>query len=88
MGCLCGSCNLAFGESCGDDKFNPRVIKLKAENKKLLETIGFYANSETYFAIGFLPDKPCGNFMNDFSETHLGKKPGKKARESLNNKEE
>ncbi len=55
--------------------------KLPEEVIKVLE---FYADPETYFAIGFLPDHPCGEFINDFSEIGIrGMKPGKKARELL-----
>src|SRR3972149_4674878 len=46
----------------------------------LAEVICFYANPETYFAIGFFPDPPNGKFMDDFDETELGPKPGKRAR--------
>ena len=49
----------------------------------LAEVVGFYANPETYFAIGFFPDPPNGKFMNDFYETELGQKPGKRARAIL-----
>lgn len=50
----------------------------------MVEAIGFYANPETYFAVGFFPDPPCGEFMDDFSETgQLGRKPGKRARQAL-----
>lgn len=34
---------------------------------KLVWALGFYADHETYFAIGFLGDRPCGEFMDDFS---------------------
>lgn len=51
--------------------------------KKLIEALEFYADPDTYFAIGFLPDRPCGEFINDGSETDLGIKPGKKARKVL-----
>lgn len=51
--------------------------------EKALAVIEFYADPESYFAIGFFPDNPCGDFFYDGSETHLGKKPGKKAREFL-----
>jgi len=54
------------------------------ENERLIETLLFYADPETYFAIGFFPDPPCGDFIRDFSETiALGRKPGKRAREVL-----
>jgi len=50
----------------------------------MVEAVGFYANPETYVAVGFFPDPPCGEFMDDFSETgDLGRKPGKRARQAL-----
>lgn len=58
---------------------------LKNKIEDLVETIRFYADPESYFAIGFFPDSPCGEFINDFEEINknLGYKPGKKAREIL-----
>ena len=49
----------------------------------LREAIAFYADPATYFAIGFFPDDPAGDFIHDFSETDLGVKPGLKARDAL-----
>ncbi len=52
--------------------------------KQMVEVLEFYANPETYFAMGFLPDPPCGEFVDDFSAVdELGMKPGKKARAIL-----
>lgn len=56
---------------------------LRARILRLEETLGFYADPATYFAIGFFPDLPTGPFIDDFSETELGSKPGKMAREAL-----
>ena len=53
------------------------------ELNRLIETVRFYADPDTYFAIGFFPDRPCGDFIDDFSDTELGLKPGKMARECL-----
>lgn len=53
------------------------------DNGKLIDALVFYADPDTYFAIGFFPDPPCGPFMEDFSETPLGDKPGKLARTVL-----
>lgn len=61
-----------------------RVIE--AENTKLREALEFYADPETYIAIGFFPDPPCGEFMEDFGETgtrHYGPRPGERARKAL-----
>jgi len=51
----------------------------------LIEALEFYADPETYFAIGFFPDHPCGEFCNDFSDTgsEWGVRPGAKARAVL-----
>lgn len=66
-----------------------RAEKAEAERDRLRATIEFYANPDTYFAIGIMPDPPCGEFMDDFS-THEGigysdgdQRPGKRAREAL-----
>ncbi len=56
------------------------------------EALEFYADPETYFAIGFFPNPPNGDFMDDFEELEgeLGHpdgstwvKPGKRARAAL-----
>lgn len=57
--------------------------KAHAEAAKLEKIVQFYADPATYFAIGFLPDPPTGEFIEDFDETELGWKPGKRAREAL-----
>ena len=56
--------------------------------ERLTQALGFYASPETYFAIGFFPDPPCGDFVDDFSEDYdhdfmEGPRPGKRAREAL-----
>ena len=53
--------------------------------KRLTETLEFYADPDTYVAIGFFPDSPCGEFADDFSdEFDPGyAKPGKRARAAL-----
>jgi len=54
---------------------------------KLIDALSFYADPDTYFAIGILPDKPCGAFIDDMSEDHDGDynrpMPGKLARQTL-----
>ena len=50
----------------------------------LVDALDYYADPETYFAILFLSDPPCGDFMNDFDQTSLGWKPGAKARSVIN----
>ncbi len=59
------------------------IMKKAAMYDKLLHTVAFYADPDTYFAIGFFPDRPCGEFINDFEETEEGYKPGKRARQTL-----
>ena len=64
-----------------------------AEIKRLRRTLEFYADPETYFAIGFNADPPNGKFMDDFEEVddmgfrsdpyNGSYKPGKRARAAL-----
>ena len=65
----------------------PKGRELKWFKKELGRALGslrFYALEDTYFAIAFLPDPPCGELMKDFSETeNLGFKPGKRARDCI-----
>jgi len=55
---------------------------------KCIEALMFYGNPETYHAIGFLPDPPCGAFAEDVGDDHVHPNyprpmPGKRARETL-----
>jgi hypothetical protein len=60
-----------------------QIAKLIEVLDKTLEALYFYSDPMTYFAIGFLPDHPCGDFMDDFTDTpDLGMKPGKRAHEA------
>ncbi len=47
-----------------------------------MRALDFYADPGTYFAIGFFPDRHSGAFINDFSKTEFGQKPGKLARKT------
>ena len=51
----------------------------------LVETLLFYADPDSYFAISFATDPPCGDFANDFeySERYRREMPGKRARKVL-----
>lgn len=61
----------------------------------LLEAVQFYADPATYFAIVVIPDRPCGDFVNDSSVLSEDEKTiwddyrgggdyfGKRAREAL-----
>jgi hypothetical protein len=56
--------------------------------QKLKDALHFYADPDSYFAIGFLADRPCGGFMDDFCDKHgIGQydrpMPGKLARKTL-----
>lgn len=58
---------------------------LRADLARAEEALAFYADPETYFAIGFFPDRPCGEFIEDFDENYVhddmdGFRPGKRAR--------
>lgn len=63
--------------------YEQKLLRLETQTNDMQEVLEFYADPETYFAIGFIPDRPCGSFIEDASETHLGNKPGKLAREVL-----
>ena len=52
----------AYGEAGID------IDKLKADNERLREALEFYADPETYFAVAFMADRPCGEFADDRSE--------------------
>jgi hypothetical protein len=60
-----------------------RMAPLKKRIEQLEAALEFYAQPETYFAIAFVGDPPCGEFLDDFEETELGEKPGKRARAAL-----
>ena len=58
----------------------------KLENA--IQALAFYADPDSYAAILFIPDRPCGEFADDFSDDHgFGQydrpMPGKLARETL-----
>lgn len=69
------------------DELRDRILELEAEcgklkqrNRILVNALKYYSNPKTYFAILFLPDPPCGDFINDIDDSF---KPGKKARKAL-----
>ena len=57
----------------------------KEKIEKLSDTLLFYADPDSYFAIMFIPDSPCGGFMDDFSHDEQYDRgiPGKLARKVL-----
>ena len=81
----------AEGSCCVEILSNPDsapicdpLKKLKDKIEKLEKALIFYGDPETYFAIGFFPDPPCGEFMEDFEDWgDHGNKPGKRARAAL-----
>lgn len=60
----------------------PREV-LERKYRRVLRALFFYASPSTYMAIGFFPDRPCGELMEDFGETYAGRKPGARARKAL-----
>ena len=61
------------------------------KRRELMNALRFYADPDTYFAIGWFPDSPCGEFIEDFDERYTDfssnrynrKMPGKLARETI-----
>lgn len=74
---------------------HPAIDRLKDSDPEAYQlvsdlfcTIQFYSDPENYHAIGFFPDPPCGDFIQDFSDDHGHPfydrpMPGKMARETL-----
>lgn len=58
-------------------EFEPGVIR------EVIEALGFYADPDTYFAVAFLSDPPCGDFMTDISSVDGKVEPGNRARRAL-----
>jgi len=89
MSGVCAKCGQTH-ERTPCPKFPPGFGDTTSLRKRLdaaEEALAFYANPETYIAIGFFPDPPCGEFMDDFSDAPMpeygltGHRPGKLARE-------
>jgi hypothetical protein len=53
------------------------------------DVLEFYADPESYLAIGFFPDPPCGDFITDWTDTGplYGFRPGGRARAALADEE-
>lgn len=53
--------------------------------ERLEEALAFYADPETWVAVAFLADPPCGEIVTDESDTGdpWGWRLGKRAREAL-----
>jgi hypothetical protein len=60
---------------------------LRSKATRLRAAVEFYADPATYMAIAFLPDPPCGDFVEDFDDPDdpdlPGVRPGKLARATL-----
>jgi hypothetical protein len=72
---------------CTKEELSKLSKKTKCNIARMLETLAFYADPDSYFAIAFFSDKPCGEFMDDFDEeynqelcTYDRPMPGKRAR--------
>lgn len=60
-----------------------KIFRINEVCEEMVLALEFYADPETWIAVGLFPDPPCGEIMNDFSETSYGDKPGKRARMAL-----
>jgi hypothetical protein len=78
-----------FGAAWLTEADAAHVAELLEAARGLAEATDFYADPDTYFAIGIFPDPPCGEFMEDFSKAeresdgYVRDYPGKRAREAL-----
>jgi len=61
----------AGGEGYGCERqHGPSPHNLEQQVRQLRETLALYADPESYHAIGFWFDPPCGRFAEDFSNDH------------------
>ena len=81
-------CNAAYIASIHD--LHDQLKAAQEIMRRQREALEFYANGDTYLAIGIRPDPPCGEFMDDFSMitdeeafSFETERPGKRAREAL-----
>jgi hypothetical protein len=68
-----------------NNELRDALSTVREQMRALEDVLEFYADPDTYFAIGFFPDEPAGEFMNDFEDLGIefGYKPGKRARAAL-----
>jgi len=61
------------------------VARLRAQIEQLTDALYFYADADTYFAVAFGFDPPCGDFADDFEfNAEYGREmPGERARAAL-----
>lgn len=81
-----------WGRNSIIDQIQPLI---DAETTRLREALEFYADPDTYHAISFMGDRPCGAFADDLSEDEFTEEagyfrpmPGKTAREALAHEEQ
>jgi hypothetical protein len=60
-----------------------RAKSAEALLDKAAAALEFYGDPDTYLAIGFMVDPPCGEFINDVSDIDDYPRPGKLARAVL-----
>lgn len=68
-----------------------RAESAEAKVRELETALRFYADPDSYVAIAFFGDRPCGDFIEDFDEVtddfgFTVERPGKRARASLSPK--
>ena len=68
-----------------------RAESAEAKVRELETVLQFYADPDSYVAIAFFGDRPCGDFIEDFDEVtddfgFTVERPGKRARASLSPK--
>ncbi len=61
-----------YGWITGDHTGFTLVMELAKKFKALEEALEFYADPDSYFAIGIFPDRPCGPFADDTGDDHGG----------------
>lgn len=57
----------------------------EADVELLMQALCFYSAPDSYFAIAFIPDPPCGEFIEDFEDIDGTPRPGKRARAAMKN---
>jgi hypothetical protein len=65
------------------DKAEAALADRDRQVRELRDALAFYADPDTYFAIGFAGDSPCGEFLEDLEEIGGAPRPGKRARAAL-----
>jgi hypothetical protein len=70
-----------------EESWRVTADEARGEAARLRAALAFYADPETYHAVAFMFDPPCGGFDQDFSEVdhphYRRHMPGKTARDAL-----